>query len=246
MIVSTPAFVLKSFDFRETSRIVTFYTKSHGKIKGILKGIRKDSRKFGSSVDLFSLNDIVFYESRRSDLHLVSQCDLKAYHSSIRTDYKKNLAAHYAVELIDAVMPVESANDDVYLLLGNYLDALEKASDVDKILHFFQIKILLHSGFRPHLDACVQCGREVSGRARFSLQAGGLVCKECPAADNSFTIISPGVIFSILHIEENHWRQCLNLGLTTSIKKELRFVLNNFLLYHLEKKMNTEKYLQCV
>ena len=73
MIVTTQVIVLKSFDFRETSRIETFFTKDHGKLKGILKGIRKDHRKFGSSVDKFSVNDIVYYHHRNSDVHLVSQ-----------------------------------------------------------------------------------------------------------------------------------------------------------------------------
>ena len=79
MIVKTEAIVLKSFDFRETSRIVTFYSREYGKVKGLLKGIRKDPRKFGSSVDRFSVNDIVFYQYRNSDIHLVSQCDMKEY-----------------------------------------------------------------------------------------------------------------------------------------------------------------------
>ena len=62
MIVHTKGIVLKTFDFRETSRIATFFTKSHGKVKGIVKGIRKNPRKFGSYIDNFSVNDIVFYQ----------------------------------------------------------------------------------------------------------------------------------------------------------------------------------------
>ena len=57
MIPRTEAIVLKSFDYRETSKIVTFYTKDRGKITGVMKGVRKDPRKFGSSVDKYSIND---------------------------------------------------------------------------------------------------------------------------------------------------------------------------------------------
>ena len=76
MICSTPAFVLRTYDFRETSKIVNFYTRDFGKVKGILKGIRKDSKKFGSTLPLLSLNHIVFYKKRMTEIHLVSHCDL--------------------------------------------------------------------------------------------------------------------------------------------------------------------------
>src|SRR3989338_2370005 len=66
MILKTEAIVLKSFAFRETSRIATFFTKDYGKVKGVLKGIRSNPRKFGSYLDKFSVNDIVYYQYRRS------------------------------------------------------------------------------------------------------------------------------------------------------------------------------------
>ena len=40
MILKAEGIVLKTFNFRETSCIVTFFTKEHGKIKGVLKGIQ--------------------------------------------------------------------------------------------------------------------------------------------------------------------------------------------------------------
>jgi len=89
MILQTEAIVLKTMDFRETSRIATFFTKDYGKVKGVLKGIRKDHKKFGSNVDKFSVNDIVYYQYRNSDLHLISQCDLRNYFFPIRQDLKK-------------------------------------------------------------------------------------------------------------------------------------------------------------
>ncbi len=243
MIHSTEGIVLKTFDLRETSRIATFFTKDCGKIKGVLKGIRKDSRKFGSSIDKFSVNGIIYYEYRHSDLHLVSQCDLKQFFFAIRQDYKRNIAANYMLELVDTVMPLEHPNKRVYRLMLNYLSSLEAIDDIDRLVHIFQIKILLLSGFRPHVDACVKCRRKVEGKARFSLRAGGLICSHCPTTETNFTMISKGTIASILHIEQNDWAKSLRLGLTITARKELKYVLNNFLVYHLGKNIRSAKYL---
>ncbi len=243
MIQSTEGIVLKTFDLRETSRIATFFTKKRGKVKGVLKGIRKDPRKFGSNIDKFSVNDIVYYEYTRSDLHLVSQCDLKQFYFSIRQDYKRNVAANYMLELVDTVMPPEHPNKRIYRLMLDYLESLESIDDIDRLVHIFQIKILLLSGFRPHIDACVKCHKKVGGKVRFSLRAGGLICSSCPTTEVNFTTISKGTIASMLHIEQSDWPKSLRLGLTNTARKELKFILNNFLVYHLGRKIRSAKYL---
>jgi len=243
MIVKTKGIVLRSRDLRETSKLTTFFTISHGKVTGVLKGIRKDHRKFGSSVDRFSVNDIVYYEYKRSDIHLVSQCDLTQYFFPIRQDYERNLAANYALELVDAVMPVEEANLHVYHALTAYLQALQTTPDIERLVFIFQIKILHLSGFSPHLDSCVRCACPIKGRVRFSMSLGGLLCPDCPAGDASFTMISRGTVSSIIHLESNSWEQAQRLGLTRTTRRELKYILHNFLFYHLARKLKSARFL---
>ena len=205
MIRKTEGIVLRAFDLRETSRIVTFLTKDHGKIKGVLKGIRKDHKKFGSNVDKFSVNDIVYYWHANSELHLVGQCDLKEFFFPIRQDIKRTLAAQYVLELVDVLMPLEEENREVYQLMLGYLRTLQSIADVSKLVHIFQIKILQLSGFRPHIDSCLKCDKRIAGHVRFSRHLGGLICADCKAADSSATPISKGAIASILHVEKSNW-----------------------------------------
>lgn len=242
MILKTDALVLKAIDFRETSRIVTFFTRDHGKITGILKGIRKDHRKFGSTVDRFSVNHIVFYHYRNSEIHLVSQCDLKDFFFPVRQDLEKSLAACYILELVSAIMPAEEKNLKVYELMLDFLGSLAESRDINQLVFNFQIKILLYSGFKPHLDTCLKCRRKITGRARFSLHDGGLVCGSCPAADTTVHFVSQGAVASILHVERSEWPAGLRLKMTEPIKKELKYVLNNFLVYHLGRRLKSAKY----
>ncbi|MBF0483523.1 MAG: DNA repair protein RecO [Candidatus Omnitrophica bacterium] len=243
MIISTDGIVLRTFDYRETSKIATFFTRDQGKISGVMKGIRKDPRKFGSSVDRFSVNGLVYYEYRNSNLHLISQCDLKQYFFKLREVYRKNVAANYSLELVDVIMPVESPNKEIYDLMLDYFNTLEVSDDIDKLVHAFQIKVLLHSGFRPHIDSCVKCGKKVGGKVRFSMRLGGLICERCPTRETSFVIVSRGAIASMLFIESHKWDQCIKLKLHKNIQQELKFILNNFLVYHLEKRIRSLKFL---
>ena len=243
MIVKTEAIVIRSRDLRETSKLTTFFTRDHGKMTGVLKGIRKDHKKFGSNVDKFSVNVVVYYQYRRSDIHLVSQCDLTQYFFPIRQDYKRNLAANYALELVDAVMPAEERNEAVYEALLQFLSALQHVEDIDKLIYVFQIKILHLSGFSPHLDSCVRCDKKIKARARFSMAQGGLICPDCPSHDHTAHFISKGTIASIIHIEQSSFALSLRLGLTATSRKELRYILNNFLVYHLEKRLKSARFL---
>ena len=147
------------------------------------------------------------------------------------------------MELVDAILPPEEKNREVYALMNDYLLSLETASDINKLVHMFQVKILLYSGFKPHLDSCLECRKKILGQARFSLSQGGLICGTCESVDNSAALISPGAVASILHIEKNSWLGCLRLALSEPIKKELKFVLNNFLVFHLERRLKTTRYL---
>jgi len=243
MIVKTEGIVLKSFDFRETSRIATFFTRDFGKVKGVLKGIRKDPRKFGSNVEKFSLNDIVYYQYRNSDLHLVSHCDMKDFYSGLRQDLERMTAASYATELIDTLMPVEEQNLEIYDLMQAFLKSLQTTTDVSKLVQTFQIKILSLSGFKPHLETCVRCSKHVADTPRFSLRLGGLLCGVCKDSAGEATPISLGAVASILHIQKNNWDASLRLGMAPFIKKELKYVLNHFLVFHLERHLRSTRFL---
>lgn len=243
MIAKTEGIVLKSFDFRETSRIATFFTRDYGKVKGVLKGIRKDPRKFGSSVDRFSVNDIVYYQYRNSEIHLIGQCDMKDYFPGLRQDLKRMTAASYATELVDTVMATEQNNEEIYDLMQDFLRNLQTVGDISKLVHMLQIKILTLSGFKPHLDSCVRCSSDIRDRARFNLRLGGLVCVRCEDTPGEAVAISKGSVASILHVQQTPWAHAMRLVISEPMKKELKYVLNHFLVFHLEKHLRSARFL---
>ena len=57
------------------------------------------------------------------------------------------------------------------------------------------------------------------------------------------TPISLGAVASILHIQKNNWDAALRLGMAPFIKKELKYVLNHFLVFHLERQLRSTRFL---
>ena len=240
-IHKTEAIVLKRFDFRETSMIANFYTLDFGKISGVLKGIRKEPAKFASTLELFSYNDIVFYKRRNSSLHLISQCDVKDNFTAIRQDIDKIGNASIMIELLDALVAVEDKNEGIFNLALDSLKELGVTNNPSRIMTIFKIKALSLSGFKPHFDSCVSCNDRILGLSKFSLMLGGLLCSRCYTKDLSARSIFRGTVATVLHIEKNEFRDCLSLGMNPQIKKELEFILNSFLNFHLERELKSQK-----
>lgn len=240
-ILKTEAIVLKKYDFRETSLIVNFYTRDFGKISAVLKGVRQEPAKFASSLESFSFNEIVFYSKRNSSVHLVSQCDIRDNFDKVRQNISKISVASIMMELIDAVMPQEDKNEEVFGLAIAALKELETNDNAEKIMRIFKIKILSLSGFKPHFNSCIACGLRVNGQAKFSLSLGGLLCFKCYKKDTAARGIFRGTVSSILYIQNNDFRNNLNLGMNIQIKKELDLVLDSFLNFHLERELKSQR-----
>ena len=239
-ILRTSAIVLRRFNFRETSLIVSFLTSEYGKISGLLKGIRKDPAKFASTVDLFSHNEIIFYKGRHCSLHLVSQCDEKDSFTPIRQNLAKVGTASILMELADSVMPEEDKNEEVFNLALQTLAELSVNAKPEKIGTIFMIKLLSLSGFKPHLDSCISCDHQILGQAKFSLKLGGLLCDRCTGRDTASRSIFKGTVATINYIERNEFRNTLSLGMNNDVKKELEMILNLFIKFHIEKDLKSQ------
>jgi len=240
-IHKTEAIVLNRRDFRETSIIASLFTSDFGKISGIFKGIRQEPGKFASSMEPFSLNEIVFYRKTNSSLHLVSQADCRNNFFSVRQDIQKIGVASSIIELLEAVMQPEDPNIGIFNLAKTSLQELEINSNPEKIMTIFTIKFLAMSGFKPHFDSCVSCGIKIMSHSKFSLVLGGLLCPKCEHKDMGARTIFRGTVASILHIERNDFKNNLNLGMNPQIKRELGAILNAFLNFHLERELKSQR-----
>ncbi len=240
-IEKAEALVLRKRDFRETSLIVEFYSRQFGKISGILKGVRSEPGKFASNLEVFSLNEIVFYRKSNSSLHLVSQADKLQNFTGIRQNVERMALASFMMELVASVMQPEDKNEDVYTLALNCLKELETNYNPAKIATIFKIKMLALSGFKPHFDSCIACSSKIMAQSKFSMVYGGLLCSNCCQKDPSSRSIFRGTIATILHIEKGDFRASLNLGMNPEIKKELDVILNSFLNFHLGKELKSQR-----
>ncbi len=152
-IVRTDAVILKCDNYRETSKIITFYSRSHGKIKGIAKGVRSSKTKWGGALQSMAMLSIMFYYKENRTLHLVSQAEhLTALHN-IYDDFDKLQTGYRIIELINRTTAENQENPEIFRLLCDSLEFLENATkNYINVLFNFEFKLLELLGFKINID----------------------------------------------------------------------------------------------
>ncbi|OGH16780.1 MAG: DNA repair protein RecO [Candidatus Levybacteria bacterium RIFCSPHIGHO2_02_FULL_40_18] len=135
-------FILKRVNFGESDRYITIFTKNHGKIDVVAKGVRKITSRRASSVE--PLNLIEFQSVRSHKNYVLTEVRLIDSFEELKKEIQHIKKVFLMCELIDAVLPREQRHPDVF-------DLIERAShrmvDNKKNILYFQAKLLTLLGF---------------------------------------------------------------------------------------------------
>jgi len=123
---SDHAIILKRIDFDEAKRIITLFTRNHGKVSAIAPGVRKVTSRKGSHLELFNHSQV--FLAKGKNLDIITEAETIDFFENIRNDLEKIGQAYYIVELIDSLLPEQQRNDKVFDLT---LAILKKLNKVD-------------------------------------------------------------------------------------------------------------------
>lgn len=166
-IQKTEAILLRKRDLRETSLILSFFTRDFGKMHGVLKGARGTRARSGVNPLYFSLEEIVFYEKRKSDLFIVSQCEAQQIFLNILKDWDRASSAYYMLEVVDVFTEPGGRSEEIFENLLNSLKALDKKKDAGSITRLFEIRLLMALGLWPGSETFRLTRAAASTLARF-------------------------------------------------------------------------------
>ncbi len=232
MIQKDLGFVIRRHNFRETSLIATIYTSKFGKITGIFKGFYTNKKEFSSHLDIFSLNEFIFYP-KKSEIWLVSHADLISDYEFLRKDISKARVAGILFNLIDKTMQLWDKNEYVFNLTRSCLDLIKEEREL-KIFYIFLIKFLTFSGFKPEFSRCIGCNNKLSGNIAFSVSKGGLICENCFSTAHDAKTISKQTSCTLSYIQDTDFSLVPRIKPAPQCEKQIFYILKEFLAYHFE------------
>jgi DNA repair protein RecO (recombination protein O) len=190
MLTRDLAICIRAIDYSETSQIVAFFTREHGKIGAIAKGSKRLKSSFGGPIEIFSSGDIVFTDSDRDKLATLTEFD-SDYTNTAGIDLYKNIFAlnccFFAAELLTKLTDDYDPHPELFDQFWHFLlDAKEQQNNTQilSLLIYFQLTLLKEVGLQPVLSYCANCKTSFEPRATkhetyFSSYANGLICKDC-------------------------------------------------------------------
>lgn len=175
----TEAIVLRSFNIGDQDKIVVFFSRDKGLLRGVAKGARKFGNRFGSSLEPMSLVRVFYYEKERHDLVTVSQADLLESFFEVHRDYRCACTLSYFAELVEEFFPSRAREDLVFRLLSSVLQAIKEKGDLELLGRYFEAWFLRINGLLPDFRRCRKCRKRLGADSWMSPRMDGAYCGDC-------------------------------------------------------------------
>lgn len=197
--IADDAIVLARLDYSETSQILVFFTRQHGKVRAIAKGIKRGTKtRFAVGIDLLDVGRVVVSSRQERSVHLATVTEWKQTRSlsGLREKLCRILGAEYSAEVTARL--TEDWDPHVELFDGflSTLVALSEASEPLGPVVAYQLRLVESIGSLPRFDACVQCGRS-GDLSHFSSLDGGMICRHCEPGQIEKWEVSPATLETV-------------------------------------------------
>jgi len=197
-----PAICLRATDYSETSQVVHFLTRGAGTVRLLAKGAKRPKSNSGGPIDLLNEGDLVFATAGGESLGALIEFSQTTAHQALRRDARRLNTALYMIELAAEMLAEGDPFPEVFDLLHKGLARLgEPDAPAAAVLAYYQWRLLHHVGLMGQMEACVECGQGMTGRAKrsagrvcFSSEQGGLLCADCePSAAEKYVLDGPAL-----------------------------------------------------
>lgn len=233
MLFKVQGIVLKAINFNDWDKILTIYTKQHGKIQAIAKGVRRPKSKNISATQVFSLSEFILYKGK--NLYNLNQSEtIKSYYP-LRDNLEKLSYASYILELTNAGLIEEETNTKIFELLLKTLDIIVEEEKYDQITRAFELKFISYLGYRPHLINCVNCHKDLENNIRFSLINSGALCNECKSIDRYSKKLDIQTLNIMKFLLFTPYEEILNIDINKNILKNIGEIMLSFISKNLDK-----------
>ena len=239
----TEAIILKTFSLGEADRLVSFFGRSSGRMRGVAAGARRLKNRYGSTLEILSHVQLWYVERETRDLVRIQQCELLESFHKAQSDYALSTGLAVVSEIAEQVLPEHETAEAMFRLLLLTVREIERAGSWRIPLAYFAFWTVRLGGYLPQFDHCAKCGAAFGEHPAFHAPwEAGLLCEKCKRPGMR-ALQSEG-----RRLAERFTGERLDkLESWASLERpasELREAALNWIEQHTEKQLNTRKLLE--
>ena len=171
-LVATPAVVLQTYRYSESSKVVRLATRDLGVQSAIAKGVLRPRSRFGAALEFLSEGEAQLYFRDSRELHTLAAFDV----TNLRRGLALDMARFAGAAALAQVMLKMAPPAPLMLAMSEPQAAAVRALWV----------LVTELGFGPSLASCVRDGAAIApsdgAPVAFSAADGGVFCRRCAPA----------------------------------------------------------------
>jgi len=222
MIVRKDAIILKSYDFRNTSKIIHILSSDSHRFSLVAKGARRTKSRFAGNIEPLNLTQLVYYIKQGNSLGTLKEATVKNGHKCLKKDlYKLNIGW----SLIEIGRKIPSPMEGLFGLEKRALSFLDRGFREEVLIYFF-LSLFKLQGIPPQIKNCVTCGSDTA--EYFDIETGGIKCKDCASASSVYFTPLRETIENLKEGRFQIWKE-----ITEKEKQKLLQIIFKYGIYHL-------------
>lgn len=175
-VLTSEAIVLRTWPVHEADLIVSFFSRDHGRMKGIAKAALKSRKRFGGALESMTIARAWFAERPRQELVRLDQLEIIRSPLSAPVDHVRMAVLSFFAEVVDQALPEHDPQEAVFRLLASLLEQTT-VEQPWMPLTYFQLWMTRLMGLLPDITHCTQCGDALKpGETSFNSYGDGLFC----------------------------------------------------------------------
>ncbi len=139
--------VLGRKNYGEADRILSVYSKDHGRISLIAKGIRRPKSRKRGHLEIFSL--LNFQAIKGHGIDMIIEADITDDFKEIRKSLPKVSLAYYFMEVVGKITHENEKNRELFDLILESLNGLKGGSKLKQLRFNFIQRLLTIMGYWP-------------------------------------------------------------------------------------------------
>jgi DNA repair protein RecO (recombination protein O) len=236
--------VLGATAYAEADKIVQIYTLQLGRVRAIVKGIRKPKSKLASSIDLFTESTFSLHKKASGSLYVLGQAKLLNGYADLKKDFLAITTLQVLAEMVSQSTPEGEQHIEVYELLKDTLDVLKNEPKSNElILIAFILKLMEFLGYPLELEVCGECGESLGGKKVYLIpHRGGSLCESCQGASSNRFQITPMGLEILKKLRRTPMDRVHVLKLQPNVSRQMLLTITGYFERTLEKPFRTLEY----